>query len=145
MAEKTYSTYNGSKIEYSSSKSGNFTQIKGLKTIPEIGGTPKTIDTTDLDNTVFETQKYGLKPAQSYELEFNMEDPSSTANFKVASDLEDSEETYYWKITYSNGIAVDFRSDVKTSINEGSTGDLIGFKMYLSPVDEPNITIPSGD
>lgn len=145
MSEKTYSAYNGSKLEYSTSEDGQYTQIKGLKTTPDIGGEPNSIDTTDLDNTEFETAINGLKPVQNYSFEFNMEDPSATANIKLASDLEDAKTVAHWKYTLSNGIVVSFRSDVRTMIAGGSSGDLIGFTMYLSPVDEPEITIPVGE
>lgn len=145
MSEKTYSAYNGSKLEYSTTEDGEYTQIKGLKTTPDIGGEPNSIDTTDLDNTEFETAINGLKPVQNYSFEFNMEDPSATANIKLASDLEDAKTVAYWKYTLSNGIVVSFRSDVRTMIAGGSSGDLIGFTMYLSPVDEPVITIPVGE
>lgn len=143
MAEKTYKAFNGSKLEYSSTKEGAYTQITGLKTIPDIGGTPNTIDTTCLDNTKYETAINGLKPVQSYEFEFNMEDPSAEANIKLASDLEDAGTVAYWKLTLSNGIVISFRSDVSTTISGGSSGDLLGFKMTLTPVDEPEVTIPT--
>lgn len=142
MAEKMYHAYNGSKLEYATSEDGEYTQIKGIKTTPDIGGEPNRIDTTDLDNTEFETAINGLKPAQEYTFEFNMEDPSSTANIKLASDLEDDGTVAYWKYTLANGITVAFRSDVRTTIQGGSSGDLIGFSMHLSPVGEPVITIP---
>lgn len=142
MAEKMYHAYNGSKLEYSTTAEGEYTQIKGIKTTPDIGGEPNRIDTTDLDNTEFETAINGLKPAQEYTFEFNMEDPSATANIKLASDLEDSGTVAYWKYTLANGIEVSFRSDVRTTIQGGSSGDLIGFSLHLSPVDEPVITIP---
>ena len=141
--QKSYHAYNGSKLEYCETQSGTYTQIKGLKTTPDIGGEPNQIDTTDLDNTVFETAMNGLKPAQNYAFEFNMEDPSAEANIKLASDLEDANTIAYWKYTLSNGIVVEFRSDVRTMIAGGSSGDLIGFTMYLSPVEEPTITIPT--
>lgn len=143
MAEKMYHAYNGSKLEYSQTQDGEYTQIKGLKTTPDIGGEPNKIDTTDLDNTEFETAINGLKPQQNYTFEFNMEDPSAEANIKLASDLENEGEAVYWKYTLSNGIVVAFRSDVKTMIAGGSSGDLIGFSIYLSPIDEPTITIPT--
>ena len=145
MAEKTYKAYNGSKLEYALSVDGDYKQIKGLKTTPDIGGEPNSIDTTDLDNTEFETAMHGLKPAQNYAFEFNMEDPSAEANIKLASDLEDAGTVAYWKYTLSNGIVVSFRSDVRTMIAGGSSGDLIGFTMYLSPREEPAITIPVGE
>ena len=144
MEEKSYSAYNGSKLEYSttSGTDGPWTQIKGIRQTPDIGGTPNKIDTTDLDNTKYETAINGLIPAQDYEFEFNMEDPSATANIKLASDLEDSGDIVYWKYTLTNGITVTFRSDVRTTIQGGGSGDLIGFTMSLSPVDEPVRTIP---
>ena len=46
----------------------------------------------------------GLKPAQAYNFDFNMENPSVEANIKIASDLEDSKKIYFWKYTLTNGI-----------------------------------------
>ena len=138
-----YSTYNGAKLEYSSTENGTYTQIKGLTTIPDIGGEPNEIDTTTLDNTKYETSKYGLMPAVKLAYEYNLEDPNATSNFKLASDLEDSGETYYWKLTFPNGIVVSYRSKVITDIKGGSSGDLIKFGMYHNPVSEITRTIPT--
>lgn len=68
MAEKKYNALNGSKLEYSTTENGTYTAIKGLKTIPDIGGTPNTIDTTCLDNIKYETAINGLIPVQSLSL-----------------------------------------------------------------------------
>lgn len=143
--EKNYSTMNGATLEYSETEDGEYTRIKGLKTTPDIGGEPNSIDTTDLDNTEYETSIHGLKPAQKYDFEFNMENPSATANIKVASDLEDSGKDYFWKYTLSNGIMAKFQSKVKNTIKGGSNGDLNGFTMHLAPKGEPAITIPTGE
>ena len=144
MSEKKYNALNGSKLEYSTTKDRTYTVIRGLKTIPDIGGTPNTIDTTCLDNIKYETAINGLIPVQSYEFEFNLEEPSATSNIKLVSDLEDNGTVVYWKLTYGSGIVISFRSDVKTTINGGSSGDLEGFKMTLTPIEEPERTIPTG-
>ena len=141
--EKNYHAYNGTKLEYASSEEGTYARIPGLRSVPDVGGEPNTIDTTDLDNTEYETNMYGLKPAQAYTFEFNMQDPSATANIKIANDLEDSGLSYYWKLTYSNGIIVKFQSKVKTTILGGGSQDLIGFQMHLAPKNEPTKEIPA--
>lgn len=141
--EKNYHAYNGTKLEYSTSSTGSYTRIYGLKTIPDIGGEPNRIDTTDLDNTEYETNMYGLKPAQAYNFDFNMQDPSAEANIKLVSDMEDAGTNYYWKLTYSNGLIVSFQSKVKTTILGGSSNDLIGFQLHLAPKNEPQRTIPT--
>ena len=138
-----YHAFNGSKLEYKASSETTFTQIYGLSNIPDIGGTPNRIDTTDLDNTEFETSIMGLKPALELDFEFNMEDPAATANIKLASDMEDADIAYDFKLTYANGIEVAFQSKVRTTILGGANGDLQKFTLHLSPVAEPVITIPT--
>ena len=120
-----------------------YSRIYGLRTIPDIGGTPNEINTTDLDNTEYETAMLGLKPVQRYDFEFNMQDPNATANIKIASDLEDTDNYYYWKLTYSNGIVVSFQSKVRTTLLGGQSQDLIAFTMHLAPKNEPERTIPT--
>ena len=138
-----YHAFNGSKLEFSTTENGTYTQVYGLKTTPDIGGTPNQIDTTDLDNTKYETAINGLQPTQQYEFSFNMEDPSLEANIKLVSDLEDAGTVAYWKYTLSNGIIISFTSEAATSFPGGSSGDLIGFNLILSPISEPVITIPT--
>ena len=138
-----YSIYNGTKLEYASTSTGQRTQIKGLLSVPDIGGEPNDVDTTTLDNTKYETSKYGLMPAVKLPYEFNLEDPNATANIKLASDLEDSGNTYYWWLTLPNGIVISYRSKVITDIKGGSSGDLIKFGMYHNPISEIERTIPT--
>lgn len=138
-----YSTFNGTKLEYAETESGTRKQIKGLTTVPDIGGEPNEIDTTTLDNTKYETSKYGLMPAAKLPYEFNLEDPHAEANIKLASDLEDSGKTYYWWLTFPNGIVISYRSKVITDIKGGSSGDLQKFGMYHNPVSEIERTIPT--
>jgi hypothetical protein len=141
--EKNYHAYNGTKLEYSTTEDGAKTRIYGLRTIPDVGGEPNRIDTTDLDNEIYETNMYGLKPAQAYNFDFNMQDPSAEANIKLASDLEDSGLSYYWTLTYSNGVIVKFQSKVKTTILGGQSNDLVGFQIHLAPKNEPERIIPT--
>lgn len=140
-----YSTYNGTKLEYSTTENGEKTQIKGLLSVPDIGGEPNEIDTTTLDNTKYETSKYGLMPAVKLAYEYNLEDPSATANIKLASDLEDKGDVLYWWLTFPNGIVISYRSAVRTDIKGGSSGDLMKFGMYHNPVSEIERTIPTQD
>lgn len=141
--ERNYHAYSQSKLEYSATETGSYTKIYGLRTIPDIGGEPDDIETTTLDNVKFKTAITGLQDIQKYTFEFNMEDPSAESNFKIASDLEDSGNVYYWKLTLSNGIIISFRSKVNTAIQGGEYGDLIGFSMTLAPIGEPVKTIPT--
>ena len=138
-----YSALNGSKLEYSTTSTGSYTQIYGMTTIPDIGGTPNKIDTTDLDNTKYETNILGLQPAPEFDFEFNCEDPSNVANIKLVFDMAQDDTNYYFKLTYANGVVVTFDSKVRYTLQGGSTGDLQKFTMHLAPNSEPVVTIPT--
>jgi len=139
--ERAYHSYSGTKLSYSATKEGTYTQIKGLTTSPDIGSEPEDIETTTMDNKKFKTAIAGLQDVQKYTFEFNMEDPSAEANIKLASDLEDAGSISYWKYELSNGVTITFRSKVATMIRGGSYGDIIGFNMTLSPIEEPEIDL----
>lgn len=141
--ERNYHIGNGTKLGYSSTSTGTKTYINGVTTIPEIGGTPDDVDTDSLDNLKYHTTVDGLMPAVKLDIEMNMEDPSAEANIKQVYDLEQSGNTYYWFIEYSNGVTVSFRSKVKYSIGETSSGELLKFTMHLSAIGEPTTTVPT--
>ena len=71
---------------------------------------------------------------------------TTTAN-NVDVALEQQENTTNDKIRYistlelSNGVTITFRSKVTTMIRGGSYGDIIGFNMTLSPIDEPEVDL----
>lgn len=132
----------GSKLEYSVTKSGSFTKINGLLSIPAIGGAPNKVDTTSLDNLKYETNVNGLMPAPELEFQFNMEDPQAGANINIIDGLADGTE-YFWKITASNGITHEYKSAVTYSFDETPTGDIFKFTMYHAPVEEIETTIPT--
>lgn len=141
--ERNYHAFSQSKLEYASTSTGTYSRIYGLRVIPDIGSEPEDIETTTLDNQKFKTSILGLQDIQKYTFEFNMEDPSVESNYYLATQLEDSKNVYYWKLTLSNGVVISFRSKVTTSIQGGEYSDLIGFTMTLAPIGEPTRTIPT--
>ena len=140
--ERNYHIGNGTKLGYSSTADGSKTYINGITTIPAIGGTPDDVDTDSLDNLKYHTTINGLMPAVKLEINMNMEDPDAESNIKKVYDLAQTGNVYYWFVEYSNGITVSFRSDVRYSIDETTSGELLKFTMYLSAIGEPVTTIP---
>lgn len=142
--ERNYHAYSGTKLSYSTTENGTYTQIPGITTSPDIGSDVETIETTTMDNLKYKTGIQGLMEIQSYVFEFSMEDPAVESNFKLATDLEDAGTIAYWKYELSNGVTVTFRSKVSTMIRGGSYGDIIGFNMTLMPIGEPEVDLGIG-
>lgn len=140
----TYTASAGSKLEYATTVSGSKTAITGLLTIPAIGDEPNKIDTTTLDNLKYETEINGLMPAPNLAYEFNMEDPSATANIKIVDELATTGSIYYWTLTLSNGVVHTYTSDVKYGFKEVGVNEIAGFTMYHSPQAEITTTVGTG-
>lgn len=140
--ERNYHIGNGTKLGYSETAEGEKIYLNGVTTIPAIGGTPDEVDTDSLDNLKYHTTINGLMPAVKLEVEMNMEDPTAESNIKKVYDLAETGKAYYWFIEYSNGVTVSFRSEVRYSINETTSGELLKFTMYLSAIGEPTTTLP---
>ena len=130
-----YTPSAGSKLEYSTDSGTTWNQIIGLVSIPAIGAAPNQIDTTSLDNMVYETFVYGLMPAPQLEFPFHMEDPSATANINTVLSLV-GQPAMQWKITKSNGITHTYSSVVKVSYDELGVDEIANFTMYNAPIGE---------
>ena len=90
--EKNYKAYNGSKLEYSETEAGVYTQIKGIKQTPDVGGTPNKIDTTDLDNYI------KVIPAASLNCSENEESLKEFLNYLDTDEVKAVWEKYGYEL-----------------------------------------------
>ena len=139
----TFSLGHGTKIEYSSTQNGTYKQLYGATSIPEVGGDADQVSTDSLDNQKFHTSIDGLMPAVNLDIPFNLDTKSAQANLKEVADMEATKNEYYFKITYTSGVIVAFKSVVKYSLGVVNPNELETFTMHLSAVGEPTITVPS--
>lgn len=101
------------------------------------------VSTDSLDNQKFHTSIDGLMPAVNLDIPFNLDTQSAQANLKKVFDMEASGNEYWFKITYTSGVVVSFKSVVKYSIGATNPNELETFTMHLSAVGEPTITVPT--
>ncbi len=139
----TYTLGHGTKIEYSATENGTYKQIYGATSIGEVGGSPDRVSTDSLDNEKFHTAIDGLMPEVALDIPFNLDAQSAQANLKEVYDMEQAGTEYYFKITYTSGVVVSFRSKVRYSLGAANPNELETFTMHLSPVGEPTITVPT--
>lgn len=139
----TFTLGHGTKIEYSATENGTYKQLYGPTSIPEIGGTPDRVSTDSLDNEKFHTAIDGLMPEVALDIPFNLDAQSVQANLKEVYDMEQAGTEYFFKITYTSGVVVSFKSKVKYSLGAANPNELETFTMHLSPVGEPVITVPT--
>ena len=139
----TFTLGHGTKLEYCATENGTYEQLYAATSIPEIGGSPDRISTDSLDNEKYHTAIDGLMPEVALDIPFNLDVASAKANLKKVYDMEATGNEYYFKITYTSGVVVTFRSKVKYSLGAANPNELETFTMHLSPVGEPVVTVPT--
>ena len=77
------------------------------------------------------------------DIPFNLDTESASANLKKVYDLEATGNEYWFKISYTSGVVVSFKSVVKYSLGAENPNELETFTMHLSAVGEPTITVPT--
>jgi hypothetical protein len=141
MAVKTQ----GSKFYYSEAGSV-YTEILGVMELPEIGGKPGKIDTTDLASTI-KTNMPGLKDPGDMAFKFIFDNSGATSNFRVLKGLETSEESDnvsdYFKVLYDDGTYVIWRGYVTVSMDSAKVDDKLTFTANISASTDFTWTNPA--
>ena len=143
----TYGISAGSKLSYGTLGSGgampsSWNDLLGCTQIPDIGGSPDTVESTTLDNLKYRTYVKGLQDLGVLDFPFNLEKPAAAANINAIAGL-DEDTVYGWKITYASGITVAFKSKPSYSFNAVGVNEIESFTLHLIPTAEPTITVPS--
>lgn len=120
-------------------KPTDWTKIQGITSIPEIGGSPETIETTSLDNLEYKTYANGLKDTGgALQLQAN-----DTPEFRVAAKaLLEAQKTN--KIYY----AIDIPAPISEHMVFQGKANPLGFggaevngvlttSLYVTPATEP--------
>lgn len=131
----------GAKLSYSTSKSGEFTDLKGCTQIPQLLSAPESVDSTTLDNLKNKTSIPGLQDLGQIEFPFNLEIPGASANINLIAALE-SKTVYVWKVTYASGITVIIESKPAYYFNEVGVNEIDSFTLVLTPESDLEVTIP---
>lgn len=134
----------GTKLEYSTNSGTSWTRVYGLASTPDIGGEPNKIDSTTLDNTVYETSVQGLMPAVELSYEFNVQLLNdASANLRLIKTLADAKTQCKWRLTKASGITFEYEAVPTISYASDEQGNIEKFSMYHDLKSEMTVTLPS--
>lgn len=127
-------------------------RIYGLASTPDFGGQPNTIDSTTLDNKVYETSVQGLQPAVELSYEINMMSLTAThkdskgttlePNLKIVKALADANSTNKWRLTKASGVTFEYDAKTKISYNADDQAAIEKFTIYHDLQGDIDVTIP---
>ena len=141
MAEPTGLSSKGTTVGFSATiPATTYTNLPGLKEIPDIGGK---VDKIDVTSMVDSSKRYiqGLSDPGDLAFKFWFSNGATEDSFRALKTQEG--ELTAFEVVFSDGTKIDFNAFVQVSIDSSKVGEAIGFTANLTVNSEFTITNPS--
>lgn len=135
---------NGTKLGYKK-KSGSpstYTDLTGLKEIPELGVEPEKVENTCLSDKV---KKYenGIGDAGELEFKFKYENSSETSPYRVLRKAQEDGEILSFEETLPDGTKFNWDAQVSVKLGGGGVNGVIEFTLKMALQSEITVVDPS--
>lgn len=133
---------NGAELGYKASGSAEYTELAGLKEIPEIGSTPEKVENTTLKDKV---KKYEMGIGDPGEMvyKFKYDNTSADSPYRKFREMEASGGTYDFQETDADGTKIQFSAQVSTKRTGGGVNGVIEFNVTMALQSELDIIDPA--
>ncbi|MDU1311200.1 MAG: phage tail tube protein [Clostridium sp.] len=135
---------NGTKLGYKK-KSGElstYTDLAGLKEIPEMGTEPEKVENTCLSDKV-KQYEYGIGDAGDLEFKFRYENSSETSPYRVLMKAQDDNEILSFEETLPDGTKFHWDAQVSVKLGGGGVNGAIDFTLKMALQSEIEVVHPS--
>jgi len=132
---------NGIKLGYKKGVETTFTNLAGLKEVPEMGSDPEKVENTTLADT---TKKYefGIGDYGDLEFTFKYENGKADSPYRVLRALQDAKTKVSFEETFPDGTVFAWDAQVNIKVSGGSVNDPIDFTLAMALQSEIDITDP---
>lgn len=121
---------NGITLGYKTTGS-SYTNLDGLKEVPELGVEPEKVDNTCLSDTV-KQYEYGIGDPGDLSYKFKYVNNSENSSFRVLRKLAEAKTAVDFKQTYPDGTAVTFKAQCSVKLGGGSVNSAMEFTLNLA-------------
>lgn len=133
---------NGIKLEYSTDKGTKYTELAGLKEVPEMGSDPEKVENTCLSDKV-KRYEYGISDYGDLEYKFKYENEGASSPYRVLRKLAETKAVVKFKQTYPDKTTFIFDAQCNVKLGGGGVNGVIDFTLALALQSEIAVTDPS--
>lgn len=125
---------NGTKLGYSKTKtsgiSGDYTDLPGLKEIPDIGSDPEKVDNTVLTDP-HKIYEKGIGDLSDMTYKFKYDNTKADSPYRTLRDADESGDILYFKETDPDGTTLEFSAQVSLKRTGGGVNGVIEFEATM--------------
>lgn len=134
---------NGATLGIKKSGDQNFTDLPGLKEIPEMGSESEKVDNTVLTDPHKKYEKgIGDLPEMTYK--FKYDNKSADSPYRVLRELSDSGEIATYQEKLADGTLTEFEAQVSVKRTGGGVNGVIDFDATMMVQSDLKYTDPTG-
>lgn len=129
---------NGIKLAYGKAK-GTYTDLVGLKEVPEFGIEPEKVENTTLADKV-KKYEFGIGDAGELEYKFAYDNSSATSSYRILRKAAEDKEKLFFEQTYPDKTKVQFEGQVSVKLGGGGVNSVIEFTLKIALQSELEFT-----
>lgn len=134
---------NGAKLGYKEKGAeGDYTDLPGLKEIPDMGTEPEKVENTDLTakNKQYEN---GIGDAGDMTYKFKYENKSANSPYRLMREAQSANKTLSFQETLSDGSITEYDAQVSVKRTGGGVNGVIEFELTMSLQSDFKYTDPA--
>lgn len=132
---------NGIKLGYKVTPESTFTELTGLKEVPEMGSDPEKVENTTLADTV-KQYEYGIGDYGDLEFIFKYENKTATSPYRVLRALQEAKTAVDFEETFPDGTTFVWKAQVNVKVSGGGVNDPVDFTLTMALQSEITVTDP---
>lgn len=133
---------NGIKLGYKEKGGSTYTNLTGLKEVPEIGIEPEKVENTCLSDTVKQYEN-GIGDAGDLEFKFKYENSSATSPYRILRKAQEDGKTLSFQETLPDGTIFIWDAQPSVKLGGGGVNGAIDFTLKMALQSEITITDPT--
>ena len=132
---------NGAKLGYKKSGGSTYTDLPGLKEIPEMGINPEKVENTCLTDKNKQYEN-GIGDAGDITYKFKYDNSKADCPYRVMRAAQDSGEVLSFQETLVDGTTTEFEGQVSVKRTGGGVNGAIEFNLAISLQSDLTVTDP---
>lgn len=134
---------NGAKLGYKKKgASGDYTNLTGLKEIPELGEDPEKVENTGLADKV-KQYEYGIGDAGDLSYTFKYENSTANSPYRVMRKAAADKEVLSFKEELPDGTSYEYDAQVSVKRSSGGVNGVMEWTLNMALQSEIEVTDPA--
>lgn len=134
---------NGAKLSYKKKDAtGDYTDLVGLKEIPDMGSEPEKVDNTCLADR-YKQYENGIGDPGDMTYKFKYDNSSATSPYRKMREAQAAGETLSFQETLADGSVTEFDAQVSVKRTGGAVNGVIEFELNMALQSDFKYTDPA--